>query len=47
MRYFKRRRLTKLQLPGALPPAVGARPLAKVERMGRNAVRKLKSAVAS
>ncbi len=47
MRYFKRRRLTKLQLPGGLPPAVGARPLAKVERMGRRAVRKLISAVAS
>jgi hypothetical protein len=47
MRYFKRRRLTKLQLPGGLPPAFGARPLAKVERMGRRAVRKLKSAVAS
>ena len=47
MRYFKRRRLTKLQLPGGLPPAVASqRPLAKVEQIGRRAVRKLKSAVA-
>ena len=47
MRYFKRRRLTKLQLPGGLPPAVAARPLAKVGRLGRRAVRKLRSRAAS
>lgn len=47
MRYFKRRRLTKLELPGGLARADGPRPLAQVGRMGRRAVRKLKSAVAS
>ena len=42
LRYFKRRRLTKLGLPGGLPPAATAHPLAKVRRIGRRVVRQLR-----
>ena len=41
MRYFKRRRLTKLGLPGALPGRQVLLPLGRVRRVGRRAAKRV------
>ncbi|EMY33767.1 hypothetical protein D477_013190 [Arthrobacter crystallopoietes BAB-32] len=46
MRYFKRRRLTKLELPGALPAGKVLRPLGRVRRAGARRVKRVLTALA-
>jgi len=46
MRYFKRRRLTKLELPGALPAGKVLRPLGRVRRAGVRRVKRVLTALA-
>jgi hypothetical protein len=46
LRYFKRRRLTKLELPGALPTAGMLHPLGRARRAGARQVKRVLSALA-
>lgn len=46
LRYFKRRRLTKLELPGALPAAKVLHPLGRVRRAGTRQVKRVLTVLA-